>query len=379
MWDIASAALAAVEGRALVRSALAAIAVNDPVYVIALGKAASGMALGAYDVLGTRLTAGFLATKYGHLEPALAATGLFQCCEAGHPLPDASRLLAGERLLAFIAASPRHATLLFLISGGTSAVVEVLAEGYTLDTIQRINNELLCDACGIAEINAQRQRFSRIKGGGLAGYLERRPALALLLSDVPGDDPAVIGSGLLWPMPEHVAATGRVRVAHRVMGGNATALHAAARHGHEHDLPVFLNDSPIIGQVDDIARQCVEALRAGPRGLYLWGGESTIKLPVQAGRGGRNQHLALTVARDMAGCDHTVFMALASDGSDGPGDDAGGLIDGATLARGKAQGLDIRRCLAEADSGAFLAASGDLLHTGPTGTNVMDLWLGLKT
>ncbi len=124
-------------------------------------------------------------------------------------------------------------------------------------------------------------------------------------------------------------------------------------------------------------RLAIELCEANP-GVYIWGGEPSVQLPENPGRGGRNQHLALSAATAIAGHDDVFFLSMATDGGDGPGDDAGAVVDGGTLRRGERQGMDALQALDAADSGSFLEASGDLINTGPTGTNVMDLILGIK-
>jgi hydroxypyruvate reductase len=167
-------------------------------------------------------------------------------------------------------------------------------------------------------------------------------------------------------------------VTHRVIASTAVALagcEAAAARSFDH---VVRHERRLDGPVSDAAREIVGTLRRGPPGIYLWGGETTLRLPPDPGRGGRCQQLALRCALELAGRAGLAVLCGATDGSDGPGDDAGALVDDRTIARGEAEGLSAQACLAKADAGRFLAAAGDLISTGPTGTNVNDLVVGLR-
>ncbi|MDD3517610.1 MAG: DUF4147 domain-containing protein [Chromatiales bacterium] len=395
------AALAAVDGAAAVRRSLAAAPIDGECCVIAIGKAAPTMAMGAIDVLGTRLGRGLVITRRDHLVPALARDGRCVCIEADHPLPGEASLAAGRALLDFLDRSPADARLLFLISGGASSLVECLPPGVGLRELNELNRRLLASGLDIHAINAVRRRVSRIKGGRLCAWLRGRPALALYVSDVRGDDPAVIGSGLLktpqpalplpdaWlgGLPDDLRAvlnreTGSGpdcrTVEHRIVAGLADAMQAAAAAGRRQGLPVFLHETPLTGEAEIAGRELADRLRAAPPGLHVWGGETTVTLPPDPGRGGRNQHLALAAALALDGAADVVLLAAGSDGSDGNSSDAGALVDGGTLMRGAGDGSSAEDCLRCADSGRFLAAAGDLIHTGPTGTNVTDLVLALK-
>jgi hydroxypyruvate reductase len=381
-----------------VQAALAAEPIEGVVHVVALGKAAADMALGAADALGARLSTGLVVSRQGYLRVALGYDSRFTCIEAGHPLPDARSLHAGRALLDFIARAPHDAALLFLISGGASSLVEVLPEGVTLADLREINQWLLGSGLDIASMNRVRARFSRIKGGQLATHLDGRRARVLLISDVPGDDMAVIGSGLLAQpadcpdgvtLPPRLAGLagaalrpapgGLVRVEHTIIARNRDALAAAAQHARALGHPVTQHDAPLAGDAGACGARIACWLReeAAP-GIHLWGGECTVRLPAQPGWGGRSQQLALAAAAEIAGDDNICLLAAGTDGSDGNTDDAGALVDGGSLARGELAGLDARVCLAHADAGGFLEASGDLIHTGPTGTNVMDIVIGWR-
>ena len=291
--------------------------------------------------------------------------------------------------------------MVFLISGGASSLVERLRECVDLAHLQRINSWLLASGLPIDAMNRVRKSISCIKGGGLINTLGGRPARVLLISDVPGDDPAVIGSGLLvpqqaaadylqdlqlpdWlleclPEPTDPAVEGLTHIQVDIVASLRMAREAAAEKARELGYVVSVYHAHIGGDVEVVGRRLAYELRDAWPGLYIWGGEPTIKLPEQPGRGGRNQHLALSVAGQIAGNRHVCFLSAGTDGGVGPGVDAGYVVEGATISRGsRASGLDYEVCLLKADSGTFLEASGDLINTGPTGTNVMDLMLGIK-
>ena len=398
LLDIFQAGVARVEGRYAVREALAQM--PGPVSLVAIGKAAGSMAQGALEALGDRVVDGLVISKSGHLdEPALKAARL-HCLYGGHPLPDQGSLLAGEALVDFVQGLPADRSLLFLISGGASGVVEQLREGVDLSALQRINQWLLGSGLPIAAINRVRKSLSRIKGGGLIPLLQGRPARVLLISDVPGDDLSVIGSGLLVAEPDPLESLDQLalpewlrellprqprpelpsvdNIGLEIVASLADARRAAAERARELGYPVQVQGAPVVGDVEVVGRRLGYELIDSWPGVYIWGGEPTLRLPPEPGRGGRNQHLALCVAEQISGNRSVCFLAAGTDGGDGPGEDAGGLVDGGTVSRGSRAVGDVRACLARADSGSFLQASGDLVRTGPTGSNVMDLMIGLK-
>jgi glycerate 2-kinase len=401
LLDVFAAALRGVEGRVVVGRALAARPLDGPVWICAIGKAAHSMALGACDGMGRRVVGGLLITKPGHLDPsALAGVGI-ESLLGGHPVPDAGSLAAGRRLVRALDALPAQTEVLFLLSGGASSLVEVPVAGLDLADLRRMNQWLLGSGLPIDAVNRVRKSVSRIKGGGLLSPLGERPTRVLAISDVPGDDPGVIGSGLL--VPEIGLAEGIARLelptwlSDWVERGLAdrgplptrgprielvatleTAKAAAADAGRRAGLAVRVDAQPVEGDAVFAGRRLARALLAGPPGLSIAGGETTLRLPDAPGRGGRNQHLALAAAIELAGHSDAVLLSAGTDGTDGPTEDAGALVDGATLERIRDAGLDAARGLERADSGTLLEASGDLIRTGPTGTNVMDLILGWR-
>ncbi|OBS10297.1 glycerate kinase type-2 family protein [Acidihalobacter prosperus] len=390
------AALTRVDGRHAVRRWLEDHPLEGGCWrVVALGKAASAMALGAHEALGDRLSAGLLVTKTGHLDAAAEADPRFGIYVAEHPWPGAGSLRAGRALIEFIDAGAADVPLLFLVSGGASSLVEVPVAGVDLGFLRQANDWLLASGLAIDEINRVRQRLSQIKGGGLRRRLNGRPALALVISDVPGDDARAIGSGPLAeplpgsppPVPEWLSTrlatppvlTDLPPVPHHLIASLDQALAAVEAEAGRMGLRVERMPAPLSGDAGVAGRRVAEALCQGPVGVSLWGGETTVTLPDRPGRGGRNQHLALAAAEVLAGRRDCWLLSAGTDGTDGPTDDAGALVSGGTLTRGRRQGLDPETALNKADAGSFLEASGDLIHTGPTGTNVMDLVIGLRT
>lgn len=346
------------------------------------------MALGAHEALGDALERTLVITKDGHTDAqALALPGV-EIRESGHPVPDQRSLDAGARLIAFLDEMPAATRPVFLVSGGASSLAEALAPGVQLDALRALNESGLAGGLPIEALNAQRRLLSRIKGGQLAAMVRGRRALALFVSDVAQDDPAVIGSGLLGPVTA-IAGAGApplqdgaspgaaVDDLERIVIASLDDALAAVR-TRAAGLAARVETARFSGAVDLLARRFVRELALSPMELRCWGGESTITLPREPGCGGRNQHLALVAAQLITGRDDLYLLAAGTDGTDGPTADAGALVDGGTCARVAMAGIDVDQCLQRADSGTALAAAGDLIHTGPTGTNVGDLVIGLN-
>ena len=396
LLELFAAAVAAVNGRTRVRAALEGQSLGDDVHVIALGKAAVPMMQGALDALGSRIRDAVIVSK-----DAGGVTLPWPVIESGHPLPDARSLVAGERVHAFSERIPPEAQVLVLLSGGASALAEKLVPGVDIAALQRITHWMLAAGLDIATMNRIRKRLSLIKGGRLAQRLYPRRTLCLAISDVPGDDPRAIGSGPLVAeggaesLPEQTPAfvrealrqaaplptpddacfgTVQFRIIATLADAERAAAEAAVRHGYAAVAePEFLSgDALVTGP-----RVAERLISAEPGVIHIWGGETTVRLPEHPGRGGRNQSLALAAALRLEGAD-VVLLAAGTDGTDGPTEDAGALVDGGTVGRGAEQGLDARAALAAAAAGTFLEAAGDLVHTGPTGTNVMDLIIGTR-
>jgi glycerate 2-kinase len=387
-------AVASVNGRHVVANALRANPCTGSCALVAMGKAAVAMAQGAQEVMADQITEALVITKHGHDHgspwPALTAS---------HPIPDASSLAAGNALLEFVDGLPESRQVLVLISGGASSLIEVLPDNSSLDQLQRLNNWFLSSGVDIATGNEIRKRLSRVKGGRLAQHLWPHPVRCLIISDVPGDDPASIASGpLSSPRPlfvpgnapawlaelleQHVTDESnlhfdhvRIEVIASIGDAMANAADVARRLGYDVTVHEQLMEDDVLETGQRIARTLISS-RSGS--LHIWGGEPTVRLPENPGRGGRNQSLALAVASAIAGNKDHYFLAGGTDGTDGPGEDAGAVVDADTVNRGASHGFDANQSLARADAGTFLEASGDLIATGPTGTNVMDLAIGMK-
>ena len=369
------------------------------VAVIALGKAAEAMTKGAFEVLESAINRALIITKHGHLNSQQWQAYPVTCVEASHPVPDKSSLLAGQLLLDFIADLPVNCPVLCLISGGTSALVEVLAPNITLTDLQQVNQWLLANGVDIHTINQIRKRLSAIKGGRLATYLQGHPVLNLLISDVPNDDLKVIGSGLLTAHEDNVSANIALpdwlkilmkqalplaephyfsTITQDLLATPATARHAAEKSALQLGYRVRNHETLLIGDALYVGHTLAQRLSTATSEVSIWSSETTVNLPAQPGQGGRCQSLALATAFELAKHTGIYLLAAGTDGYDGSGEVAGALIDGGTLTRGQQAGLNARQCLDTADAGRFLAASGDLVYTGPTNTNVMDIIIGLK-
>jgi len=413
---IFQAAVAEADPEAAVRRHLARLDLAHfrNIYVVGAGKAGASMAAAAERVLGRRITAGLVNVKYGHL----AKLRRIELNECGHPIPDQNGVAGAERIAAIAESAQRGDLVVCLISGGASALLPLPAAPITLEEKQEVTRLLLASGADIHEINATRKHISRIKGGQLARLASPATVESLLLSDVIGDDPGVIGSGptaadattfgavsgildkydlrgrvpasvrdrieqgVRGEIPETPKPADRFfrRVRNTVVGSNRLALAAAMRRARELGFHPLVLSSEIQGEARQIARVHAaiarELVRSGrPVKLpacIISGGETTVTLK-GAGVGGRNQEFALAAAIDIAGLPDTVILSAGTDGSDGPTDAAGAIADGATLGRQP----DARAFLDNNDSYRYFAALGDLIKTGPTLTNVMDVQLVL--
>jgi glycerate-2-kinase len=411
LLEVYRAALAAVDAREATRRALLAErGPAAPVVVLAAGKAACAMARAACEVLAERIRGGAVYTREGHAREV--GCGL-RVREAGHPLPDARSVAAAGEALRIAASVRPPARLLVLLSGGASAVWCAPAEGLTLRDKLETTDALLRAGADIAALNTVRKQLSRLKGGRLARVAEGCEILTLAISDVRGDLPDQIGSGPTVPDPtsardalavleqhglvslvpaavrarlERAAASGRYGARapgpgaareFRIVASLDRALEAAAGRGAALGLRVVAAGASAYGDVADVARELARLARqvaAAGDALLVCGGEPTVRVR-GPGRGGRCQELAVRLALELD--EELEFSALCAgtDGSDGPTDAAGALVDGATLRRAAARGVDARAALERSDSYALLDAAGALLRTGPTQTNVADLML----
>jgi hydroxypyruvate reductase len=384
------------------------------IYVIGAGKAGASMAQAAERVLGRRIAAGLINVKYGHTAK-LRRIELNQC---GHPVPDENGVAGAERIAHIAAGAGKDDLVICLISGGASALLPAPAEGITLEEKQATTRLLLASGANIHEINSIRKHISRIKGGQLARLAAPARVESLMLSDVIGDNLDVIGSGPTAPdastfagalgildrygIRERVPASVRerleqgasggipetpkpddpvfARVRNTIVGSNRLALAAAASGARALGYRTLVLSSEIQGEAREIARMhaaiASEMARTGhpmkPPACIITGGETTVTLRGD-GLGGRAQEFALAAAVDIAGLDNVVVFIAGTDGSDGPTNAAGAVADGQTLGRKP----DARRYLERNDSYHYFESLGDLVITGPTNTNVMDVCIVL--
>ncbi len=369
--ELLRAGLERVDGRRCVRAALAAVPPGR-FAAAAIGKAALAMALGAQEALGGALERLLVVCPHNQPGETLGDRPGVEIHKSAHPVPDEHSLRAGARLLSWLEALPPAVTPLFLISGGASALVEVPIAGVTLDQLVRVVRRGLAEGQDIATLNAARAALSQIKGGQLAARLGGRSALALFISDVPGDDPALIGSGLVGPAP------GGDSIRRMIVASIDMAMDAVVEAAQARGLTARRARERFAADAARLAVQFTHELALGEAQIRVWGGESTLRLPAAPGRGGRNQHLALAAARLLAGYPDLALLAAGTDGIDGPTAEAGAVVDGDTCGRIALNGLDCDESLRRADAGTALAAAGALLRTGPTGTNVADLVIGAK-
>tara|TARA_X000000950_G_scaffold287216_1_gene398683 strand:+ start:333 stop:1577 length:1245 start_codon:yes stop_codon:yes gene_type:complete len=398
---IFEAGVARVKGFNAVADYLTQNPIADDYHLISVGKAGSSMALGALSVLKGRIVSGLVITKHEHIEDELREYDNLVCIESDHPVPGDASIASGQALLDYIQQADQEAKFLVLISGGASSLMEVLATGMSLEKLSELNKVLLSIGYDITQMNQIRRAVSHIKGGRMANYINGRETLALLISDVPGDNPAVIGSGPLTAVDEDISRLALPAAISNILEGVeftpppaaeqfdnlemhiiATledAKQAAAYQAEKLGLEVIIHPEFMEGDAAEKARElCEYLIHAAEHGVHIWGGETSLILPSNPGRGGRNQHLAAIAATQLTGHDNIVFLAAGTDGTDGPTPDAGGLVDFTTVAKGAEQGCEITDFIEAANVGNFLDLSGDLVTTGPTGTNVMDLVIAIK-
>jgi hydroxypyruvate reductase len=386
----------------------------DQIYVAGAGKATAPMAAAIEDLMGDHLTSGLITVKYDHTVPLQK----IQIVEAGHPVPDTNGELGSDQILELAQKAGERDLFVCLISGGGSALLPKPVTGVSLDDKQEMTRTLLACGATIHEINILRKHLSAIKGGQLAIAASPATVVTLILSDVVGDDLDVIASGPTVPdnstfsdcidimtkyaiadqLPPAVTAyfrqgqAGQVRETPKaddpafaktdnlIIGSNFDALMAARAEAVRRGYTTHVLSSMIEGETSEVARVhsaiAKEVLKTGypaqAPACILSGGETTVTLKGN-GLGGRNQHFALCTAADIAGSETVVILSGGTDGSDGPTDAAGALVDNTTLQRAADRGLDWVRFLDTNDAYHFFKPLGDLLITGPTKTNVMDL------
>ena len=367
--------------------------------VVGAGKASAAMALAVDQHWKSQLT-GLVITRYGHGVPCKS----IEIVEAAHPVPDANGRDAALRMGELVKGLSEDDLVLCLISGGGSALLAAPAPGLTLEDKQNVNRQLLSCGAPISEMNCVRKHLSALKGGRLAAAAFPAQVVSLIISDVPGDDPAVVASGPTVPdpstredalailrkyefdLPAHVwafletpaAETPKpgdprfVRVRTEMIAAPAQSLAAAAKLAQEAGYRVIDLGDRVEGEARDVAReQAARALATKGPAVILSGGETTVTLKGK-GRGGRNGEFALGLAIALDGKANISAIAGDTDGIDGSEDNAGALVMPDTLARASAKGLDAKAFLANNDAYGFFSALGDLIVTGPTRTNVND-------
>lgn len=388
------------------------------IFLVGGGKAGRAMGEAAAAVLGERVSAGVIAVPRGRGGSA----GPVRFIETGHPLPDAGSGEAAAAMLSLLARAGEGDLVVALISGGGSAMISAPPEGISPEEKEAAFRLMLRSGADIAEFNTLRKHLSAVKGGRMAAAARPARVFALLLSDVPGDDPSVIASGPFAPDPttfsdamnvlvgrricanvpasvrRHIAAgvAGAVpetpkpgapvfeNVVSAVVGSNRVALEAAAGAARAAGadvvrvLPGFLRGEArsCAGAFVDELRKAAASLPPGRAAVLVAGGETTVAVR-GGGRGGRNQEFALASALAMDGATGMAVLSAGTDGVDGPTDAAGAFADGGTCARARAAGSSPEEHLARNDSNPFFGRLSDLVVTGPTGTNVTDVAVGV--
>jgi len=388
------------------------------IYVVGAGKASARMAQAIEALLEDKIAGGAVIVKYGYRVP----TKKVKILEAGHPVPDRTGLEATADVIGLVRGADQNDLILCLISGGGSALLSCPREGVSLEDKQETTDWLLKSGAKIEEINVVRKHISQVKGGGLARGAYPATVVSLIMSDVVDDPIETIASGPTAPDPSSYADCSRVleryqlweriphgvrevvekglrgelaetpkqedaiflKVTNVVVGNNRLAMLGAKQKARALGYQSCILSGSIEGEARDAALLHVavakEILASGePIGrpaCLVSGGETTVTVR-GGGRGGRNQEFALAAAIEIDGSDEIVVLSGGTDGIDGPTDAAGGIVDGTTIQRARDKGLDARAHLQENDSYPVLLATGDLLVTGPTFTNVMDLRLVL--
>ena len=381
------------------------------IWLIGLGKAAPAMSGAAAGVLGDRLAAGVATAArhgpQGKADPAAAdPPDRVQFIPAEHPIPGPGSLRAGRAAAGLLSAAREGDLVLVLVSGGGSALMELPLPGIGLQDLRSLNRQLLASGADIAEINRVRRALSQIKAGGLARLARPALAVALILSDVVGDRLSLVASGPTVLVGRDPAGARQVlerrglwlsasdpirralevgrsaghqarRPVNLLVGSNRLMLQAAAEAAAGLGFQVRILSRRMQGEARQVGIRFAARLRKAPPGSCLiMGGETTVTLH-GTGRGGRNQELALAAGLELEGAAGRAIMSFASDGVDGPTDAAGAVVHGGLPGMARSLGLDLDAALEANNAYPVLQAVGALIHTGPTGTNLNDLVVGL--
>jgi len=375
---------------------------DKKIHLIAIGKAAWTMAKAASDHLGEAIEKGIVITKYNHSKGRLPHLEIF---EAGHPTPDKNSVIATQKALNLVANLSTEDTVLFLISGGGSALFEAPQDGITLDEVATLNNDLLASGADIIEMNIIRKRLSKVKAGRFAKLCYPAQVFAIVLSDVIGDRLDTIASGPAAPDTStsddamavvekynlKLTKTQKIYISQEtpkqlnnvkttITGSVRSLCESAAKSASELGFKPYILTTTLNCEAAEAGRFLASIAADTKAGrchfkrpcAIIAGGETVVTLK-GTGIGGRNQELALSAATGISGLDNTLIFSLASDGTDGPTDAAGGIVDGTTISRLKKLNYDINKILADNDSYHGLEAIDGLIITGPTGTNVNDV------
>lgn len=398
--DIAMYAIDRAKPDHAVKRALERLRFDGDIYLVAVGKAAWQMADAAMKCVPKPIRQGIVLTKYGHIRGELPGV---LCLEAGHPIPDRSSVEGTQQILQMTRGLKASDTVLFLLSGGGSALFE--SPLISLDALEKVTERMLRAGMDIGQINTVRKRLSAVKGGRFAQWCLPAKVETIILSDVLGDKVDMIASGPTVADPStcaqamelakqfgllispEVTACLEAETPKQITNGHcsivgsvrqlcSTAIERAGTLGYE---AVFLTDD-LSCEASRAGREIGNCLKQhaadGRKIAYIAGGETVVHVKGK-GLGGRNQELALAAAVELAGVPNVSLLSIGSDGTDGPTDAAGGYVTGDTCAALKKQGLSAEALLADNDAYHALEAVGGLIKTGPTGTNVNDLVIGL--
>lgn len=372
------------------------VSANRPVWIFGAGKASAAMALALEEILTDIPLQGLVITKYQHALPLQHIT----LREAAHPVPDENSVQATQQMISLLKQVQQNDLVIFLLSGGASALLADYPEGTTLAQMQSVFEGLLKSGATIQEMNTVRKHLSVIKGGQLALLADTNNFCSLILSDVVGDDLHVIGSGPTVPDPSTVADAKAVMQKYKLpvpqkisetpkpghprfntirnilAGNNKIALDAAADKASALGYEVHILSTAATGEAAALAAQLVQQAvnwKGKRPACLLLGGETTVNVTGN-GLGGRNQQLALAAAVKLQNDHpHITLLSAGTDGTDGPTDAAGAIADAAVMACAKEKGLDAKHFLYENDAWHFFEQTGGLLKTGATQTNVMDI------
>lgn len=372
LWSVG---VAASSGEAIVYDAVKRENVADSNVVIAVGKAAASMALGALKAINHVETEALIVTKYGHGLAALSDYPNVTLLETAHPIPDENSLNAGLALLHKIKSLNAETKLIFLVSGGASALVEHLADGLELFDLQKLNMQMMAAGLNIGEMNKRRRKLSQIKYGKLLNHFAGARLDIFYISDVEGDDLSVVGSGIgYYDQDLHLLRAHKPQVNVHIVGSNQLARLAVEQAAIADGMRVICNEECLYDDVFSLAPKIARRLMDGDAGVYIFGGEPTIILPPLPGNGGRNQSLGLAISQHIYGRDDIELIVAGTDGTDGPTEAAGAIVNGTTFSDSDAALTAQKR----ANAGSYLAAHNALFTCGPTGTNVMDIIVAIK-